>query len=336
MKIKIGLCSYLIILSFIFVSGISNAWAGKVVTVGVARWGSNPSFGFSIDGFKKGLADNGYIEGDNIRFVIKNPENDLKTQREIIGSFISDKVDLIYSLTTPGTVVAKDMTGKMDNPIPVVFSICTYPVESNLIASLESSENNLVGTRNYVPFPQQYYVFERLYPDTKSIAVVRRVGELNSSNQFKEVKMLLEGRGIKVVDVAAVDLDDMHNKLQAVISSVDSVFSTCDTLTHSVGGEEIIVALSKKYKKPSFACNKEGVLKGHLIGNVGDFRAIGEISGEKAALILKGAKPTWLETESPRENYIILNQTTADILNLDVPDDILETVKEIVTAQVAD
>lgn len=330
MKNKKNVWAIIVVLSLVFVVGLVEARAEKSVTIGIARWGANPEFGRSLDGFKQGLAANGYVEGKNVQFIVKNPENDLDKQRKIIGAFIADKVDLIYSLTTPGTVIAKEMTAKMSKPIPVVFSICTYPVESNLIASLESSGNNLVGTRNYVPFPQQYYVFEQLFSATKTIAVVRRKGELNSTNQFKEIKALLEERNIRVVDVAAVDLKDMRQQLQTKIASVDSIYSTCDTLTHSDGGEEIIVEFSKKYKKPSFACNKEGVLKGHLVGNVGDFKAIGEISGEKAALILKGAKPSWLETESPRENYIILNQNTAAILGLDVPKRILESAQEII------
>ncbi len=307
-----------------------NDGAGGIATIGIARWSGVAEFDRSVEGFKQGLAENGYVEGKNVRFIIKNPEADGDKQREIINAFIADKVDLIYSLTTPGTAIAKDITAKMAKPIPVVFSVCTYPVESNLIASLESSKNNLVGTRNYVPFRQQYFVFERIYPDTKSIAVVRRMGEPNSTNQFKEVKALLERRGIRVVDVAAVDLDDMRTKLQAVIASVDSIFSTCDTLVHSAGGEEIIVGLAKKHKKPSFACNKQGVLKGHLVGNVGDFGAIARISGEKAAMILKGADPAWLKTESPRDNYIILNQNTASLMGLTVPADIQKSAKEIV------
>jgi putative ABC transport system substrate-binding protein len=120
-----------------------------------------------------------------------------------------DKVDLIYSLTTPGTLIAKELTEQQKNPIPVVFSICTYPVESKLIESLQTSGNHVVGSRNYVPFAQQYYIFERIYPHTKTLAVVHRKGESNSTNQFREVKQLLATRGISVIDIAAVDLNDI-------------------------------------------------------------------------------------------------------------------------------
>ena len=95
-------------------------------------------------------------------------------------------------------------------------------------------------------------------------------------------------------------------------------------------GEEIIVELSLAYRIPSFACNKEGILKGALAGNVGDFYRIGKMSGEKAAHILKGSLPTWLRTESPRDDYIVVNADTARKLGITIPDDIMRKAQEVV------
>ncbi|MGO9016741.1 MAG: ABC transporter substrate-binding protein [Syntrophobacteraceae bacterium] len=320
----------LILAGVVLLAVISYFQNQKLVKiVGISQWGSNPEFLQNVEGFKEGLAENGYIEGKNVQFVMKNSETDMTKEREIIKSFINEKVDLIYSLTTPGTLIAKELTSQTRNPIPVVFSICTYPVESKLIESLKSSGNNLVGTRNYVPISTQYFVFEEIYPDTKTLAVVRRKDEPNSTSQFNEIKTLLEKRGIRIVDIAAVDLEDMRKQLQERIQEVDSIFSTCDTLTHA-GGEEIINEISEQHKKPNFACNKEGVLKGALIGDVGDFKTIGRISGEKAALILKGSEPTWLQTESPREDYIVINQKTADALRITIPPELIRKAKEVI------
>ncbi|NQZ80428.1 MAG: ABC transporter substrate-binding protein [Colwellia sp.] len=328
-QIYLAIVTVLLIISALTYN-YSDRTKEELITIGISRWGSNPEFGLSVEGFKQSLTESGYIEGKNIEYIVKNSETQLNQQRQIIQSFIDAKVDLIYSLTTPGTLIAKQMTEKMDQPIPVVFSICTYPVESNLIASLKSSKNHLVGTRNFVPFSQQYYIFERIFPHTKTLAVVHREGEPNSSNQFKIVKSLLAKRDINVIDIAAVDLEDIRNQLETNKGLFDSIYSTCDTLTHA-GGEEIIVEFSKRNHIPTFACNKEGVLKGHLVGNIGDFKSIAKISGEKAALILKGAKPAWLRTESPRENYIIINQKTASEINIVIPQDVINDAKEIIT-----
>ena len=298
--------------------------------VGIARWSSHPEFGRSVYGFKQGLAENGFVEGENVRFISKNPKTDLEKQHQIIKEFIATKVDLIYSLTTPGTLIAKRETSKMSNPIPVVFSICAYPVESNLIASLESSGNNLVGTRNHVPFSQQYYSFEKIFPNTKTLAVVYHKGDHSSKNQLKEVKNVLRKRGIRVVSIAAVDHADIRRQLDVSKAKIDAIFATCDTIAQT-GGDEIMLEFGNVHKKPSFSCSKGGVFKGHLIGNVGDFKAIGKIAGEKAALILKGSKPTWLTTEALRENYIVINKKTADSMGLTIPKELVEIAKEIIT-----
>lgn len=230
-------------------------------------------------------------------------------------------------MTTFGTLTAMEVTKE----IPIVFSVVTYPVESNVIASLESSGNNVVGTRNYIPPSRQFFVFERIFPRIRRMAFVRRKGEPNSTIQYQEFEALLSQRGIALIDIAATDLEDIREKLLANIDEIDSIFSACDTLTHA-GGEEIIVELSLAYRKPSFACNKEGILKGALAGNVGDFYRIGKISGEKAALILKGSLPTWLRTESPRDDYIIVNADTARKLGITIPDDIMRKAQEVVAS----
>jgi len=299
----------------------------QMLKIGIARWGSNPEFTRNVEGFKAGLAEKGYVEGVNVSFVIKSPETDLEVQRQIIQSFIDEKVDLIFSITTPGTLVAKEMTSE----IPIVFSVCTFPVESNIIESLEGSGNNIVGTRNYIAVERQYNQFEKIYPHTKTLAFVHRKDEPNSLAQHLEMKALLKEKGIEVIDIAAVDLADMRAQLESNIEAIDSMFSANDTLTHSPGGEEVMVELSKKYKKPSFAGNKEGILRGHLMGNIADFYDIGKLSGIKAGLILNGANPSSLLTESPVEDYVIINTRTAREIGIEIPQYVLDDAEEIVS-----
>ncbi|HUT42958.1 MAG TPA: ABC transporter substrate-binding protein [Desulfobacterales bacterium] len=298
----------------------------KMFTIGIARWNSDLTYSGNVEGFKEGLAEMGYVEGENVKFIIKTPESDLKIQRQIIQSFIDAKVDLIFSITTPGTLVAKEMTSE----IPIVFSVCTFPVESNIVESLESSGNNLVGTRNYITVERQYYQFEKIYAGTKVLAFVHRKGEPNSDAQYLEMKALLKEKGAEVIDIGAVDLEDMRAQLESVIEGVDSIFLACDTLIN-VGGDEVAIEISKKHKKPCFAGLKGSIPKGALVGNVADFRAIGKMSGIKAGLILNGANPSSLLTESPAEDYVIINTKTAKEIGIEIPQYVLDDAEEIVS-----
>lgn len=297
----------------------------KMITIGIGQWVSNPEYERNIQGFKDGLAEQGYIEGQNIIFIIENPEADKTKQREIIQSFIDKKVDLVYSLTTPGTLIAKEMI----QDTPIVFSIVTYPVEANVISAIESSGNNLVGTRNYISVVRHYNAFEKIYPGIKTLAVAHRKNEPNSVIQEQQFKELLTPKGIIVIDIAAQDLDDLRYQLQNRAQEIDAVFSTCDTLIQG-GGEEIVIEFSKQFKKPTFTCNKDGVLKGALMGNVADFYTIGKLSGNKAGLILNGAKPSSLLTESPFEDYLLVNIKTAQEIGIDIPQYVLDDTEEII------
>ena len=298
----------------------------KIFTIGIARWNSEHTYSGNVDGFKEGLAEMGYVEGENVKFIIKSPESNLEIQRQIIQSFIDEKVDLIFSIATPGTLVAKEMTSE----IPIVFSVCTFPVEAGLVKLLEGSENNLVGTRNFITVERQYDQFEKIYAGTKVLAFVHRKGEPNSDVQYLEMKALLKEKGIEVIDIAAVDLNDIRAQLEAKINVVDSIYLACDTLVN-VDGDEVAIEISKKYKKPCFAGLKGSVVRGALVGNVADFYAIGKLSGTKAGLILKGANPSFLLTESPAEDYVIINTKTAKEIGMEIPQYILDDAEEIIS-----
>ncbi len=55
------------------------------------------------------------------------------------------------------------------------------------------------------------------------------------------------------------------------------------------------------------------------------------MSGTKAGLILNGAKPSSLLTESPFEDYIIINTKTADEIELKLSQSVLKDAEKIVS-----
>lgn len=297
----------------------------KKLIIGILPWGTSSEYDRNIQGFKDALAEAGFIEGKNVSYIIKNAEGNFDSQVKFTESLIKEKVSLIYTLTTPGTLAAKSVT----KDVPIVFSVVTYPVEAGVIDSLISSGNNLVGTRNYIPASRQYFFFEKVFPHAKTMAFVHSKAESNSVIQFDDFRRILAKRKINVVDIAAVDIEDMRGQLEANIDRVDACYAACDTLIQR-GGQDLIIEISKKYNKPSFTCLRDGVLKGALIGDVADFYQIGKVSGQKAVLILQGVKPAQMLTESPEEDYILVNKATADELGFSLSDDILKKAKEII------
>lgn len=292
-------------------------------TIGISQWSHNPDYIETIRGFKDGLAEFGFIDGKNVTFIIRNPTTDIENQINIIQSFVKNKVDLIFTLTTPGTLVAKGITKK----IPIVFSDVTYPTESEIISSLKSSNNNLVGSRNYISGAEQYYQFNKLYPNTKILGFVHHKGESDSEIQYQEFKTLLNKQGIIVIDIAAIDLEDLRNKLNE--AHIDTLYLACDAFIQGKSSK-VVADFARNKKIASFSCDKRGVLNGILAGYIADAHTVGKIAGKKAALILKGAEVKWLRTESPEQGYLIVNIPTAELLHIKIPKEKLQQANFIV------
>lgn len=299
------------------------------VTIGISRWvpEGNPAYDQNIQGFKDGLVEFGFAEHENVTYLERTASADEAMQKTIAQEFLNEEVDLVYSLTTPGTLLLKNEIQE----IPIVFSVVTYPVEAGVIESLQYSDNNLVGTRNWVSVGEQLRVFKKIAPRVTHIGFVHRTTEPNSTIQLEEMRAAAELFGITVIELDGpskeVLLEEIKKELDA--GTVDALYSACDTLVQGEA-EDSIIELAVEYSLPSFTCNVSGVAKGDLVGVVADFYEIGRLAGEKAGRILEGASPTSLETNTVNRPHMYVNSKRAEALGLQIPQDILSDAKEVI------
>lgn len=291
--------------------------------IGVLRWVSNEEYDRNIDGFKDALSEKGFVEDVDIEYIIANAELNETTQRAMVEDILP-RVEMVYSLATAGTLIVKEMVKNK----PVVFSIITYPVESGIINSLNYSDSNLVGTRNYVPVEKQIEFILTIDPNVKKIGFVHRQGERNSEIQLKEFSANSKQKGIELVEIAPLRVSETEKAIENTIDKVDVLYIACDTLIET-GGAEIAIKQGNLKRKPVFSCNKSGVRKGALAGIVVDFYTMGYLAGKKAAAILSGTPMKELRTETTTE-YTIINVNTALYVNLTIPNQIMDRADEIV------
>jgi len=288
----------------------------EMLTIGLSVWSGYPT---SVLGFKAGLAAEGLVEGRDLRFIVGNANGDKEKQRQVAESFKNAEVDLVYSLTTPGTMIVK----KILPPItPIVFSIVTYPADSGLIESFDYSGNNLVGTSNFVPYPNYIFMLEKILPDIKSVAIFHRKGEPNSKIQAINLRRILRKRGVEVTIVEPANHDEVEYMATALVSKVDCFIVTTDTLMQA-GGEKILIKLSLSRNIPILSSNKAGIENGATFGPVADFYTIGKISGGIAANILKNKRrPTQLNSQVQDPPQFLVNPKSLKRLGLTIPSDL--------------
>ena len=282
-------------------------------TIGVSVWSGYPN---NVKGFKDALAESGVIEGKNLKIIYGKSAGNKQKQRDIAESFKQQQVDLVYTLTTPGTSIVKDI---MPNSTPIVFSIVTYPADSGLIDSFEYSGNNLVGTSNFVPFHLYVDLLTAVLPNAKRVAIFHRKGEPNSQIQAVNLRRLLRKKGLEVIDQQPEDIQEVQKMADSLAGKVDAFITTTDTLMQG-GGEAVLIKVSQKLKVPILSSNKNGVEAGSTFGPVADFYTLGYMSGKMAVEILVNkVKPTKMQSKLHQPPMILVNRRSLELLDITIP-----------------
>lgn len=291
--------------------------------VAIPRIRESESSNLGITAFKDRMARNGFIEGENIIYE-EYVETDEMKFRELVRYLVrSGDIDLFYSLTTNVSQTIKNET----SDIPIVFNLVTHPLEVGLIDSYDNSGNNLVGVRYYAPVASIWYEVDRIMEDNNvsfdRVVVLRGDAADNSKAQSDEAQSFFAKRDQSFVEYVVNDAEDIDIGLDEYLEEADIMFVTCDGSLLELG--ENIISVANRNGVPVVSCLRSMVDEGALLSFEVDVVETSSIAGDKAALILLGAKPNWMETELPRTRQININSDVADLFEYTIPVDVLRS-----------
>jgi putative tryptophan/tyrosine transport system substrate-binding protein len=115
--------------------------AGKVARIGWLRQGALAEPSQIRDGFRQGLRDLGYVEGQSLGIEYRFNEGKAELLRDLAAELVRLRVDVIVTNGTPPTAAARDAT----KTIPIVFGGVGDPVGSGFVASLPRPGGNITG-----------------------------------------------------------------------------------------------------------------------------------------------------------------------------------------------
>jgi putative ABC transport system substrate-binding protein len=142
--------------------------AQKVYRVGILGRASSPS-PFAQQ-FTDELRALGYVPGQNIVFEYRGSEGKNERFGQLVSDLIEQKVDVIFSQTTPGTRAAKQVTSS----VPIVFTTSADPVAVGFVNSLEKPGGNLTGVTEESPeLPgKRVALLKEVVPQAKKLGIV--------------------------------------------------------------------------------------------------------------------------------------------------------------------
>lgn len=131
--------------------------------IGVVQLVEHDALDAAYKGFKEGLEDAGYKDGDKIKIEYKNAQNEQSNCQTIAQQFVTDKCDLVLAIATPAAQAMANET----KDIPILVTAVTDPKDAKLVKSNEKPETNVSGTSDLTPVKKQMALLKELVPDAK-------------------------------------------------------------------------------------------------------------------------------------------------------------------------
>lgn len=128
----------------------------------------------TVEAFRRGLRDLGYIEGKNILVEYRYAEGNLDQLPSLVAELVRLKVDVLVATSALGITAAKEAT----KTIPIVMVADIDPVAGGFIASLAHPGGNITGVARLT----RDLSGKRLELLTEVIPGISRVGILWDAN----------------------------------------------------------------------------------------------------------------------------------------------------------
>lgn len=294
----------------------------KVLNIGIIQYVEHVALDSARDGFIKALADNGYVDGKNIKIDLQNAQADQSNLSTISDRFVSNNVDLVLAIATPAT---QAIAGKTTD-IPILGTAVTDYVGARLVNSNDAPGGNVSGTTDMNPIKEQIDLLVKLAPNAKTVGVMYTSSEDNSVIQAKIAKEAIEKLGLKYVEVTINNSNDVQQAAQSIVTQCDALYLPTDNVIASA--MPVIHGVTAVSKTPVI-CGESGMVDNGGLATLGiNYYDLGYQTGLMGVKILKGeAKPATMPIEAATKFDFAINGTVAKEIGITIPEDLKQYVK---------
>ena len=278
-----------------------------------------------IEQFKVGLAENGFIDGQNIAVDYLWAEGSTERMQQLATELARRELDVIVT-AGPQPVRAMLATG---TKIPIVFAILNDPISDGFVKNLAQPGGNVTGLsmagtdleskrlevlKDAAPLVTKVMILHDASMGDTGLAAVRAAGqalavgffvvEASDPVRFANVFAAAVAQGTNGVATMASPLLNFHRKR--------------------------LIALAAEYRLPSIWEGSAYVRDGGLLSYGPSFPDMYRRAAGYVAKILAGRKPAELPVEQPVKFELAVNLRTAKALGLDIPPTLLARADEVI------
>ena len=295
----------------------------KVPRIGFVSGDPGPN----VEAFRRGLRENGYVEGKNIIVDYRNVEGDTKRIPGVVAELVQLKIDVLVASQLSAIQAAKEAT----NTIPIVIVTSVDPVAAGLVDSFAHPGGNITGQARLTRElnGKRLELLQEVVPKLSRIGVLFADSQ-NASIRFKEYEVAAQPLRIRLEPLKIRSHDpDFERALQTALKlRVNALLTQQNSLINRYSKQ--IATLTMRHRLPSM-CEKTDYVE---VGCMMSYSANEADQYSRAATyvdkILKGAKPADLPIEQPTKFDFLINIKTAKQIGLTIPPNVLARADRVI------
>src|SRR5262245_25256019 len=306
----------------------ARAQQSGMPVIGLLNPTSPDIFADRLRGFRQGLKENGYIEGDNLTIVYRWAENQMDRLSMLAAELVSRPVAVIATTASPAAAFAAKAATVT---IPIVFTVPEDPVKLGLVASLARPGGNLTGVNLFIGelTAKRLELLRALVPAATRLAVLINPSGPNAERTMRDLEPAARAMGLQIQVLKATSSSEINAAFTTVVRwRPDALFVATDPFFTDRRVQ--LAHLASHHSIPAIYSGRQYAEVGGLMSygsNLVDaWRQIGVYTGR----ILKGAKPADLPVVQASKFELVINAETARMLGLTVPSALLAIADEVI------
>jgi putative ABC transport system substrate-binding protein len=277
-----------------------------------------------IEGFKKGLEENGLIDGQTVDVEYFWAEGSVERLNKLSTEIVHSDVDVIVT-AGPQPVRALLAAGATQ---PIVMAITSDAVGAGLVKSLARPDGLVTGLSmsNTDLEAKRIELLKELAPSLKRVLVLHDPSMVTEG--LEAARQAAAALSIEALVVEARDPAAFGSIFAAAVADhADGVATMASPFFNYY--RAVLIELANRHRLPSIWESSNYVRGGGLASYGPSFPDMYRRSAGYVARLLKGAKPANLPIEQPTAFELVLNRKTADQLGLTIPPTLLARAEEV-------
>ena len=296
--------------------------------IGVLHHGTRADSGPEFAALRKGLREEGFVEGRNLRAVYRFADYDYLELERLARELVNANIQVIYAPTTSAVHAARTAT----IAIPIVFSGVNDPLPHKFVQSLARPGGNITGVSlaNSDLTAKRLQLMRELFPATGRLGVIFDADSARECGvELREIKGSGQRLGVEVLELpydASTDLRKAFNGARRDDVRALLVPTTYETRRFGAA----LSAESLRSRVPLIHSSKEAVEAGGLMSYGPDRDWAAQRAGQYIGRILKGVRPSELPVERPTRYELVVNLKTARTMGISIPPSVLVRADRVI------